>query len=135
VSNILDPEISRALGCVFDPCSIGANTPLSVIDMGLVLGWSVEGSHLDVRLCVTSPCCTMAPNIARAAESALLLVPGIETVEVTIDPAMRWTPARMSEEGRSRLAHRREASIHRDDLKPQQWRTARGRARDGGSRP
>ncbi len=128
MSNILDPEVSRALSHVFDPCSIGANTPLSVIDMGLVLGWSVEGSHLDVRLCVTSPCCTMAPNIARAAESALLQVPGVETVEVAIDPAVRWTPARMSEEGRSRLAHRREESIHLGDIKPQQWRAAQGRA-------
>ena len=118
-----DHDVVGALGHVFDPCSVGANAPLSIVDMGLLVDWQQEGRHLRVRLCVTSPCCTMAPSIARAAEEQLLRVAGIESVDVVIDPSVRWTPERISEQGRRLLSERREASIRRDQLTPQQWRT------------
>ena len=65
----------------------------------------------------------MAPSIARAAEEQLLRVARIESVDVVIDPSVRWTPERISEQGRRLLSERREASIRRDQLTPQQWRT------------
>jgi metal-sulfur cluster biosynthetic enzyme len=64
-----DSEVAEALEKVCDPCSIGSNAPISILDMGLIQGWSMgEDGHLEVKMCVTSACCTMAPNIVRGAE-------------------------------------------------------------------
>ena len=39
---ILDDRIMAALHQVCDPCSIAANAPISIVDMGLVRDWSID---------------------------------------------------------------------------------------------
>ncbi len=87
MSDPLDDEIRAALEMVCDPCSIAANAPLSIVDMGLVRGWSVdEQRKLTVRMCLTSPSCTMSPHMVKAAEQLLLAIPGLSSARVEIDP-------------------------------------------------
>ena len=119
-----DNEVAEALEKVCDPCSIGSNAPISILDMGLIQGWSMgEDGHLEVKMCVTSACCTMAPNIVRGAEEVLTAIPGVRSAHVEIDPTIFWTPASMTEKGRALLAARRSASLAATSVKPQQWRT------------
>lgn len=90
---LLDEHVSAALSRVYDPCSVAAGRPTSLIDMGLVTGWTVEDGILTVTCCVTFPGCTMAPHFAQAAREELLMIAGVANVVVTIDTGHVWTPA------------------------------------------
>ncbi|HEX8555302.1 MAG TPA: hypothetical protein VF695_11390, partial [Sphingomonas sp.] len=61
-----DEQVRGVLSRIHDPCSIAAGRPTSVLDLGLVLGWSLESGVLTVRFCVTFPGCTMAPHFTQA---------------------------------------------------------------------
>jgi metal-sulfur cluster biosynthetic enzyme len=92
----LKHDIEAAFGRVHDPCSVAAGRPKSVLDMGLVRHWHLEGRHLDVRFGVTFAGCTMAPHFMEAARAALLEIPEIESVSVSVDIDFVWHPGLMS---------------------------------------
>jgi metal-sulfur cluster biosynthetic enzyme len=117
-----DDAIKDALQKVCDPCSIAANAPISVLDMGLVKDWSVdEQGNLLVRMCVTSASCTMGPHMVRAAEELLSKIPGLTSAKVEVDPTVFWTPQQITGEGQSILEERRSSSFERSPVVPQQW--------------
>ncbi|WP_051792494.1 metal-sulfur cluster assembly factor [Amycolatopsis jejuensis] len=101
--------IETALHQVLDPCSIAANAPLSIVDMGLVLGFREHDGTVEVTLCLTSPMCLLGTLIVRDAEDAVAAVPGVAEVRVHVDPEPVWTPDRMTDAGRTQLAERRSA--------------------------
>lgn len=134
----LDAEIRAALHKVCDPCSIAASAPISIIDMGLVRGWSIDADgNVVVQMALTSPSCTMGPHMMRGAEELLAAIPGVKSARVDVDPAVFWTPAELTDVGRAVLDTRRSASLDRAGVRPQQWREAaieRGEARDADAR-
>jgi metal-sulfur cluster biosynthetic enzyme len=125
MSTSFDEAISQALEQVCDPCSIAANAPVSILDMGLVRTWSVDDqANLIVRMCVTSASCTMGPHMVRAAEELLSKIPGLNSVKVEIDAAVFWSPKDMNRRGREILEERRSSSLAKSTVTPQQWRVA-----------
>jgi metal-sulfur cluster biosynthetic enzyme len=91
--------------------------------MGLVLGWEQLGpGHLRVRMCVTSPGCTLAGSFMRAAEQRLLELPELDRVDVVLEDGPFWTEERLAPSARGRLAERRRRS--QTTVKPQMWRHA-----------
>lgn len=119
----LDAAIRAALHQVCDPCSIAANAPVSILDMGLVRDWSVDAEgNLLVRMALTSPSCTMGPHMMRGAEELLSAIPGLRSARVAVDAAFFWTPAELTENGRTVLESRRRASLESAQARPQQWR-------------
>ena len=72
MTGALDDAVRAALHQVCDPCSIAAQAPVSIIDMGLVRDWKVDNGELVVRMALTSPSCTMGPHMMRAAEVLLM---------------------------------------------------------------
>lgn len=121
----LEEQILAALHQVCDPCSIAAHAPISIVDMGLVREWSIDDAGvLSIRMCVTSPSCTMAPNMVQGAEALLRQIEGVKEVRIEVDPTVFWTPAEMTEAGRSKLGFSRDASMSRTGVRPQQWRNA-----------
>ena len=109
----MDERIAAALAGVHDPCSIAAGRPTSLVDMGLVTGWTLVDGTLSVTFCVTFAGCTMAPHFTEAARVELAKIAGVERVEVTVDPGFAWTPERQR---RAPLAMRGT---------PQAWRAGR----------
>ncbi|MEO0411400.1 MAG: iron-sulfur cluster assembly protein [Pseudomonadota bacterium] len=93
----LDDQIRTVLSAVHDPCSVAAGRPMSVLDMGLVLGWTLKGGALSVRFCVTSASCSMAPHFTQAAKEELLKLEAIEEVQVDIDTDHLWLPDQMKQ--------------------------------------
>lgn len=96
-----DADISAVLDRVLDPCSVAAGRPLGLVEMGLVLGWRLDRATLYVTLCTTSGACMMAPHFIEAARDALLRLAGVDRVEIAVDHAFLWTPARMPAPPRS----------------------------------
>jgi len=86
-----DDQVRAVLGRIHDPCSIAAGRPTSVLDMGLVLGWTLDKGVLTVRFCVTFAGCTMAPHFTQAAARDLAALPSVERVETVVDTAWQWT--------------------------------------------
>lgn len=112
------PELIRAaLDEVHDPCSVVVGAPGGLDEFGLVRRVEVVagpgGAHVRVTVGVTEPSCLMAPIFVRDARERLARVPGIATVDVTLDPTLVWTEADLSPAYRERLegvrASRREA--------------------------
>ncbi len=92
----IDSQICQVLSRIYDPCSVAAGRPISVIDMGLVRGWTIADGTLTIRFCVTFAGCTMAPHFTEAAARDLALLPGIGRVDTLIDTDFVWTPDLMS---------------------------------------
>jgi metal-sulfur cluster biosynthetic enzyme len=94
--HVIDADIRAVLSCIHDPCSIAAGRPISVLDMGLVRGWTLDAEGvLTVTFCVTFAGCTMAPHFAQAAAGDLAKLPGVIRVETLIDTDFIWTPDKM----------------------------------------
>lgn len=93
--HVIDDEIRAVLSRIHDPCSIAAGRPVSVLDMGLVRGWVLDGGVLSVTFCVTFAGCTMAPHFAQAAAEDLARLSGVARVETVIDTDFAWTPDMM----------------------------------------
>ena len=87
-----DEQVRAVLSRIHDPCSVAAGRPTSVLDLGLVLGWALEGRTLRVRFCVTFAGCTMAPHFTGAAERDLAALPGVDRVETEVDTGWEWVP-------------------------------------------
>jgi metal-sulfur cluster biosynthetic enzyme len=121
----VEAQIEAAMALVDDPCSIMANAPLNVFELGLVRSWSLdEEGHVHVTLSPTSPSCTLIGSIMTGIEQRVATVQGVRSVTVELDGDTMWTADLMSEDGRNKLAARREGSAQRVPLRPQQWREA-----------
>lgn len=88
----LEGAINTALAGVYDPCSIAAGRPTSLVDMGLVTDWALDEGVLTVTFCVTFAGCTMAPHFTEAARVELAKLPGVRDVVTVVDTAHVWTP-------------------------------------------
>jgi metal-sulfur cluster biosynthetic enzyme len=109
-----DAQVKAALEGVVDPCSVASGAPLSVIDMGLVLGWKVdENDDLVVRIDTTSPGCLMAGHFVADGERRLRQIPGLRSATVVVQPSGEWTSQRISAHGNEVLSARRMLALLR----------------------
>ena len=120
---MIDRErIESALATVYDPCSVQANAPLSVVNMGLVTRIELEAEGaVRVWLRPTSPWCTMLGSFMQAIEDQVRRVDGVTDVTVEIDRGSTWSEADLTPEGRRILRDTRERSRAAVPVRPRQW--------------
>ena len=119
----VEARIEAAMALVDDPCSIMANAPLNVFELGLVRNWSMDQEgHVHVTLSPTSPSCTLIGSIMTGIEQRVAAVEGVHGVTVELDGNTMWTADLMSKDGQNKLAARRQGSAQRVPLRPHQWR-------------
>jgi len=94
--------IISALGEVFDPCC--ADRGISIVDMGVVEDVRVAGAHVAVDLVPTTGWCPFAASMSAAIPERLHELEGVESVDVRIVWEPAWTPDRLSESARRKLA-------------------------------
>jgi metal-sulfur cluster biosynthetic enzyme len=115
--------VAGAIAEVDDPCSIAANAPLNILEMGLVRSWDVdEEGHVQVVVSPTAPSCTLMGSILQGIEQRVGALAAVSDVEVIIDTEFVWSPAEMTAAARAQLAGRRNASMARVPVRPRQWR-------------
>ena len=93
-------EILTALKQVFDP-EIGVN----IVDLGLICGLDLDGTHVHVDLTLTSPGCPMGPQMIRDVRAELARLPGIEKVDVDLVWSPPWHPSMMSDAAKDELGY------------------------------
>jgi metal-sulfur cluster biosynthetic enzyme len=104
----------EALDDVHDPCC--ADRGLSIVDMGIVEGVHIDGSHVRIDLVPTTGWCPFVATMGSAIPERLRQVPGVTGVDVQVvwDPV--WTMDRLSD------AARHELVLPLEDLEPHRER-------------
>lgn len=88
-----------ALGEVEDP-----ELPVSVVDLGLVYGVSVEDGHATVEMTLTYSGCPAREMILDDARRAVESVPSVESAAVRLVYSPPWTFERVTDPGRDALS-------------------------------
>lgn len=91
----LEAPVVRALTNVVDP-----EFALTIVDMGLVYGVTVDDDRVHVALTMTSAACPVADLIVDEAGTELSRIAGTRAVDVELVWVPAWTPERMSERAR-----------------------------------
>ena len=114
-----------------DPCSEANGTDLHVLEMGLLGGIEIDDRRVTVDLRLTSPHCMMVPFFVERIGEEVGALPAVETVEVTHDAGLSWTPEMIAESGREK---RERAQSHLATRRPRRAapRTDGSAAVDGG---
>lgn len=69
---------------------------LSVVDLGLVYGVSVDSGKANVEMTLTSPGCPMGDYIVKEIKGRLLEHPDVKEAEVGIVWEPKWDPQTMA---------------------------------------
>lgn len=93
-------EVEEALTNVIDP-ELG----LDFVELGLIYGIEVEGTHCNVTFTLTSPGCPIGPQVSEQIEEFATELDGIDTVETSLVFTPPWTPDRMSEDAKFALGY------------------------------
>ncbi len=100
LSTAQETEVLRAIALVDDPEYPG----VSIVDLGLLEHVDVRNGVATIGLIPTFSGCPALAMIADDVAGAVRAVDGITTVVVTWLTSPAWSPARLSENGRTALA-------------------------------
>jgi metal-sulfur cluster biosynthetic enzyme len=94
--------VMAALRACYDPCC--RERGVSIVDLGLIQEVQVEDGRVSVAMLLTSGWCPFSASLERMIETEVRRLPGVSEVAVEVVWNPVWTPERMSEEARSKLA-------------------------------
>lgn len=97
---IAESEVIATLRNVYDP-----ETCLSVMDLGLIYGVAVrpQSGAVEVSMTFTTPACPAGGAMVEGVKRAVRALPGVSDVDVQVTFEPRWTPERISADGRAQL--------------------------------
>ncbi|WP_017999259.1 metal-sulfur cluster assembly factor [Paracoccus sp. N5] len=84
------PELRQALRGVLDP-----ETGRDLIAMGMIYDLRQQAGTVHVTMTTTTRGCPLTDMLRMGVQAALLSVPGIAAVEVTLTWEPPWSPDRM----------------------------------------
>lgn len=76
---------------------------VNIVDLGLIYGVSIEGSHIQVLMTMTTPGCPLDSYFVKDITDKLKRLKGVSDVgvEMTFEPP--WSPTKMSQESKDLL--------------------------------
>jgi metal-sulfur cluster biosynthetic enzyme len=124
---IREAAVGEAIATVLDPCSIAAQAPLNIVELGLVREWNVDDEGaVSVTVTPTAPSCILIGSIVKGIEDRVLEVDGVTAIEVELDGATIWSEELMSPAARTKLKQRQEGSMEQVPVRPREWEAAKG---------
>jgi AdoMet-dependent heme synthase len=87
---VSERAVMQALGTVLDP-ELG----MSIVDLGLVYGVRIRNGAVGITMTLTAPGCPIHDVMPGWVRTAVMRVPGVETVDVTLTFEPPWTPDRI----------------------------------------
>ena len=79
------------------------NSGVNVVDLGLIYEVKIDGGRVCIRMTLTTPGCPMHEAIVGGVRSRLGTRARVRSVDVDLVWEPRWTPDRMTPEGREAL--------------------------------
>jgi metal-sulfur cluster biosynthetic enzyme len=117
-----EADVIAAIRKVYDPCSVTAQAPVSIYDMGMITRLDVQPEgrvFLTVR--PTSLGCTLMAFIMQAVDDSVMAVDGVSEVKISLNVHSAWSEAEMTEEGR-RILHARRSRSHQEvPVRRREW--------------
>lgn len=99
MNDVITPEkVWSVLATILDP-----EFGLSIVDLGLIYEVATTGRDVAVAMTLTSPGCPAGEMILDGAHTALAGLAGVGEVRVDLVWEPRWTPERLTPEGRAHL--------------------------------
>lgn len=95
---ITQEAVLEVLSEVYDP-----EIPIDIVNLGLIYGVDIEGSHVHIRMTMTAPGCPASTQIAGESKIVVEEMPGVESVEIEIVWDPPWDPSKMSEEAQQSM--------------------------------
>jgi radical SAM protein len=95
-SGVTPEQVTDALRAVVDP-----ELSLSVVELGLIYGIAIDGRTVRITMTLTAPGCPLHDVMADWVRRAVLEIPGVEQVAVSLTFDPPWTPARIAAHYRS----------------------------------
>lgn len=115
-------DVEAALAVVYDPCSVQASAPLSVINMGLVTRIDIDAEGaVRIAMRATSPWCTMLGCIMETVEKTVSQLDGVTGVAVEVDTSSTWSEADITPDGKEILGGVRARSRAAVPVRRRQW--------------
>ena len=93
-------DVEEALTNVIDP-ELG----LDFVELGLVYEIEVDGSDVHITFTLTSPGCTIGPQVTEQMKEFVSELPDVEQVYPKMVFSPPWTPELMSEEAKFALGY------------------------------
>jgi metal-sulfur cluster biosynthetic enzyme len=94
-------RIVAALRDVYDPCC--RERAISVVDMGLLRGVTVDEDGARIELILTSGWCPFVLDLLSTVRERVEALPGIEGAQVDVVWDEAWSADRMSDDARAKL--------------------------------
>jgi radical SAM protein len=88
---VSEAAVMQALGTVFDP-ELG----MSIVQLGLVYDARVRDRTVGITMTLTAPGCPIHDVMPDWVRAAVMRVPGVEAVDVTLTFEPPWTPDRIT---------------------------------------
>jgi metal-sulfur cluster biosynthetic enzyme len=76
---------------------------LDIVNLGLLRGIAIDGSHAHIRFTVTTPACPLSSYIEDEIRACLWQLPTLTDVDVTCEYEPAWNPEDMTDEARAAL--------------------------------
>jgi metal-sulfur cluster biosynthetic enzyme len=87
-----EDQVMEALAPIQDP-----EIRLGIVDLGLIYDVKVnEDGMVDVLLTLTTPACPLGPVLVAQIENAVMDLPGVKDVDVSITFSPPWDPRTMA---------------------------------------
>ena len=91
-------DVEDALTNVIDP-ELG----LDFVELGLIYGVEVDGTHVHVTFTLTTPGCPIGPQVTEQIDEFVSELDGVESVESSMVFVPPWSPDKMSEDAKFAL--------------------------------
>ena len=97
-TELTQESVLKALSEVYDP-----EIPIDIVNLGLIYGVDIEGSHVNITMTMTAPGCPASTQIAGESKIIVEEMPGVESVDIQIVWDPPWDPSKMSEEAQQSM--------------------------------
>lgn len=97
--NRLSEDIVAAIKTVYDP-----EIPVDIYELGLIYKVDIEeDNNVKILMTLTTPNCPVAEKLPKWLEDAVLMVEGVQNVDIELTFTPPWTKELMSEEAQIEL--------------------------------
>ena len=96
MSAVTEAQVIDRLDTVLDPCSCMTDTPMSIVELGIVEEVFIDGHHVEIALVPTTPFCLYMAKIRDEIQAEVSTLARVEEVQVETILDELWVPERMT---------------------------------------
>ncbi len=97
---VQEEDVIGQLEQVIDP-----ELNINIVDLGLIYEVDVDGSDVSILMTLTTPGCPLHGVFDELVKREVRKLDSVESIDVELTFEPRWSPEKMSDEGREKLGN------------------------------